>query len=160
MNKVKKIIIVGAGPGGLTSGMILAKRGFDVTIIEKDSDVGGRNKPIRLNGYTFDTGPTFLMLTFILEDMFRQAGRNVHDYLSFTKLDPMYRLQFYDKRITPTGDLNKMRGQIKTLFPGNEEGFDRFIKTERKRFNKLFPCLQKDYSSLSAFIDPIFLKAA
>ena len=156
----KKIIIVGAGPGGLTAGMILSHRGFDVEIYEKDSEVGGRNKSIKIGGFTFDTGPTFLMLHFILQDMFREAGRKAEDYLEFKRLDPLYRLQFKNQTIFPTPDRAKMKEQIKKYFPGNEAGLDQFMEYESKRLEMLFPCLQKDYSSLSAFIDPIFLKAA
>ena len=90
----KKILIVGAGPGGLTAGMILAKRGFNVTIIEKSSVVGGRNAPISLNGFTFDTGPTFLMMNFILTEMFEESGKNIKDCLDMRRLDPMYLLRF------------------------------------------------------------------
>ena len=52
----KEVIIVGAGPGGLTSGMILSRRGFKVTVYEKEDVVGGRNAPLKLDGFTFDTG--------------------------------------------------------------------------------------------------------
>jgi phytoene desaturase len=55
----KHILVVGAGPGGLTAAMILAYRGFKVTVLEKESKVGGRNAAIEKNGYKFDTGPTF-----------------------------------------------------------------------------------------------------
>jgi len=55
----KRIVIIGAGPGGLAAGMILAHRGFDVTIVEKGSKVGGRTSEIKLGEYSFDTGPTF-----------------------------------------------------------------------------------------------------
>ena len=69
----KKVLVIGAGPGGLTAAMILAKRGFDVTVFEKEPVVGGRNAPIRLDGYTFDTGPTFLMMNFTLREMFEEG---------------------------------------------------------------------------------------
>ena len=49
----KKVIIIGAGPGGLTSGMILANKGFDVKIYEKRDIVGGRNGFISAGDYTF-----------------------------------------------------------------------------------------------------------
>jgi len=156
----KHIIIVGAGPGGLTSGMILAHRGFKTTIFEKDAVVGGRNKPLTLNGYTFDTGPTFLNLSFILEEMFREAGSDLKNYLELKPLDPFYSLVFADKTVYPTTDRKRMREQIASLFPGNEDGLDRYYCNEEKRLKALFPCLQKDYSSLLAFLDPIFLKAA
>ena len=66
----KRIIIIGAGPGALTSGMLLAHRGYDVTILEKGASVGGRNAPIHAGPYTFDTGPTFLHQKFTLDEVF------------------------------------------------------------------------------------------
>ena len=65
MNDTQKhILVVGAGPGGLTAAMLLGARGFRVTLVEKDDAVGGRNASMDLNGYKFDTGPTFLMMKF------------------------------------------------------------------------------------------------
>ena len=84
----KKIVIIGAGPGGLTAGMILARHGYDVEIFEKEGEVGGRNAALRLGDYTFDTGPTFLMMNFILEEVFELAGRDVAAYLQQVRLDP------------------------------------------------------------------------
>ncbi len=156
----KKIVIVGAGPGGLTSGMILAHRGADVEIFEKADRPGGRNREIRIGDFKFDTGPTFLMMKYLLEEMFAETGRKASDYLEFVRLDPLYRLQFPQMRMFPTDNREKMKAQIADLFPGNEDGFDRFMEKEGKRFRKLIPCLQKDYSSLSAFANPVFLKAA
>lgn len=143
----KHILIVGAGPGGLTSAMILAHRGFKVTVLEQDPVVGGRNQPIKMGGFTFDTGPTFLMMSFILEDMFEETGRKASDYMKFERLDPMYNLKFPDMEITPSDNEDKMRAEIKRLFPGDEQGLKRFMDEEGKRYEKLFPCLQKDYST-------------
>ncbi len=156
----KKIIVVGAGPGGLTGGMILAHRGAEVEIFEKEDRPGGRNRDITLGDFKFDTGPTFLMMKYVLEEMFEETGRRASDYLEFVKLDPFYRLQFPDKRFYPSGNTEKMKEQIAEVFPGNEKGFEKFMKKEGKRFESLIPCLQKDYAKLRAFLDPIFLKAA
>ncbi len=158
--KKKKIVIVGAGPGGLTSGMLLAHRGAEVEIYEKETRPGGRNRAIRLGNFTFDTGPTFLMMKYILDEMFQETGRKSSDYLDFVRLDPFYRLQFPGKRFFPSGNRDKMKKQIGELFPGNEKGFEQFMETEGNRFRKLIPCLQKDYSTLGAFLNPIFIKAA
>ncbi len=130
----KKVIVIGAGPGGLTSAMILAKRGFDVTVFEKEPVVGGRNAPIRLDGYTFDTGPTFLMMNFTLKEMFEEAGRKAEDYMTVKKLEPMYRLRFPDFDIFPTSNRQHMQQQIAELFPGNEGGYERFLATEKETF--------------------------
>jgi phytoene desaturase len=156
----KHIVIVGAGPGGLAAGMILAKRGFKVSIYEKDGQVGGRNQLIELGDYKFDTGPTFLILSFILKQVFKEAGKKVEDYLEFRKLDPLYRLQFADKTLLFSEDDEKTREEVKRKYPGNENGLDEFNKNEKVRFEKIFPCLQKKYSTFFDFFTPTFLKAA
>lgn len=157
--KQKHVAIVGGGPGGLTAGMILAKRGYKVSIFEKESIVGGRNASIVMNGYSFDIGPTFLMMTFILREMFQEAGRNLDDYCKIVPLDPMYKLSFSDFEFFPTPDLEKMKKQIVEHFPGNESGLDLFHTREKIRYDKMFPCLQKDYSTFKEMFSPTLLKA-
>ncbi|MGD9200300.1 MAG: phytoene desaturase family protein [Chitinispirillia bacterium] len=155
----KRISIIGAGPGGLTAAMILGNNGYDIEIFEKECKPGGRNASIYIDGYSFDIGPTFLMMTFILEDMFRRAGRNIKDYLKIYPLDPMYRLTFGEKVIHPTGDHVKMQKQIDEVFPGNEGKVAEFIKKEKIRYDKMFPCLQKEYGSLGTMVSWILIKA-
>lgn len=155
----KKVIIVGAGPGGLTSAMILAHRGFSVTVYEKEGRVGGRNAPIHLGPYTFDTGPTFLMMKFILDEMFSEAGKDVSRYLEFQKLEPMYHLDYGDLVLDPSTDVAKTTSDVKEIFPGNEDGVAQFYDKERHRFELLFPCLQKDYVHFRTFFHPDFLRA-
>ena len=155
----KHVVIVGAGPGGLTSAMILAHRGFKVTVFEQKPEVGGRNAELKIDGYTFDTGPTFLMMNFVLDEMFKEAGRNIGDYLKFSKLEPMYRLKFNDCEVFPTDDHAKMREQIAKLFPGNEKGYDRFLVRENKRYEALFPCLQKHYSTIWTMLSMPLIRA-
>lgn len=139
--------------------MILAKRGFDVSVYEAKSVVGGRNAPIRAEGFTFDTGPTFLMMRFILAEMFLEAGRDVEKYLTFKRLDPLYRLKFEDREVAVSSDHGTMRREIGRVFPGCEPGFDRFLKEEGERYEKLYPCIQRDYSSLGTFLSLDLLKA-
>ena len=155
----KHIIVVGAGPGGLTAAMLLAARGFKVTLVEKMNRVGGRNAAIERNGYKFDTGPTFLMMKFILDEVFEESGRKSEDYLKFVKLEPMYRLQFDDMMFEPTTDHAAMLKQLNEKFPGNAEGYWHFLETEQERFRKMYPCLQKDYSSLASYLDLNLIKA-
>jgi phytoene desaturase len=102
--------------------MILAKRGFDVSVYEAKSVVGGRNAAIRADGFTFDTGPTFLMMRFILAEMFQEAGRDVEKYLTFKKLDPLYRLRFEDREVAITSNHAAMRREIGRVFPGKRDG--------------------------------------
>lgn len=155
----KKIAIVGAGPGGLTSAMILAARGFDVSVYERKDRVGGRNAGFELDGFKFDTGPTFLMLKFILDEMFTEAGKDINNYLKFTRLDPLYRLVFDDREFRPRVGAAAMKAEIARVFPGEEAGFDGFAAGEKARFEHLFPCLQRDYATLSSFFSWPLIKA-
>lgn len=155
----KKIVIIGAGPGGLAAGVLLSARGYSVDIYEKNETVGGRNAEIRLGDFSFDTGPTFLMLARIIEEIFQEAGKKIEDYLDLTYLDPLYNLVYDDKQITMTTNREQMRAEIAKHFPGNEVGYDRFWERESKRYEKIFPLLQKRYLKATDLLDTRVLKA-
>ncbi|MFG6149109.1 phytoene desaturase family protein [Halobacillus sp. B23F22_1] len=155
----KKIAIVGAGPGGLASAMILSSEGHDVHVFEKQSYVGGRNGHFKLGEYTFDIGPTFLSMPHIVEEIFSQSKRDAHDYLDLVELSPMYELQFSNKRIPMYRDENKMIEEIKNHFPGNEEGYVRFMNDTRKKMKALMPLLQTRHHRLRDYVSLRALKA-
>lgn len=155
----KKIIIIGAGPGGLTSGMLLAHRGYDVTILEKSSVVGGRNAPIHSGGYTFDTGPTFLHQKFTLDEVFAETGRKPEDYMEFIKLDPMTTLTWGDVSLETSCDQQQMMQNIEKAFPGESANYQRFMADHAKKLQAIFPCLLTPYHKLSNFLSGNLLKA-
>jgi phytoene desaturase len=158
-NSGRHVVVVGAGPGGLTSAMLLASRGFKVTVLEKKPVVGGRNAAIEAQGFKFDTGPTFLMMKFILDEIFQEAGRKSEDYLKFTRLDPMYRLIFDDRTINMMDGREKMAAEIGRVFPGEEKSLDNYYREEDIRFNRTLPCLQKDYSTLASMFNKDLIRA-
>jgi len=159
MSKPKHIIIVGAGPGGLCAGMLLSQRGFNVSIFDKNQEVGGRNRAIRMNGFVFDTGPTFLLMKGVLDEMFELCGRRSEDYVEFVSLDPMYNLVYDDRQLLVHSDPERMRTELERVFAEGSEGYDRFIKNERKRFLRLYPCITRDYSSLASFLSLDLIRA-
>ncbi len=91
-----RIVIVGAGLGGLAAACHLAGRGHDVTVVEREGLPGGRAGRLVLDGYTFDTGPTVLTMPDILEATFAAAGTRLEDHLTLVPLDPVYRACFAD----------------------------------------------------------------
>ena len=155
----KKVAIIGAGPGGLAAGMLLGSKGYDVTIYEKQSYVGGRTSDIRLGEYRFDMGPTFLNMLYIAEEMFELTGRNINDYVDLIDLNPMYDLVFHDKRIKMTRNIQDMIEQIRVNFPGNEEGYENYIKETQKKLDVLGPVLQTPMNRFTDMLQPKVLKA-
>jgi len=156
----KRVIVVGTGPGGGTAAMVLAKHGFEVEIFEKQPYVGGRTSAVHLGDYTFDLGPTFLMMVDVLENAFRAAGRDVHEYLDIRRIEPMYHLRFGDGRsFYPTTDPMGMKAEIERLFPGQSGRFDRYMTYEQRKYDRVLPCLQVPYDELTAYASKRFLRA-
>lgn len=155
----KSVAIVGAGPGGLAAAMLMAQRGFRVQVFEKQDVIGGRNAEVRLGDYHFDLGPTFLMMKFLLDELFAEGGRESSSYMQFKQLDPMYALNFPGKTMHVLPQPEAMKAEIEKHFPGESANFDRFLERESLRFKKLYPCLQKPYGTLSSMISPTLLAA-
>jgi len=88
----KSVVVVGAGLGGLCTAMRLASRGFDVTVIEKNNQAGGRLNQIKKEGFTFDTGPSFFSMSYEFEEFARDC--NIELPFDFVELDPLYTVNF------------------------------------------------------------------
>ena len=159
MTKKKKVIIIGAGPGGLSAGMILAHEGFDVQIYEKQNKVGGRNGHIQMGDYKFDIGPTFLMMLNVLEEVFEASGRKAEDYLTITELDPLYKLVFKEKTLYPSRNKEKMAEDIEKNFPGEGKNYRKYLERESIKYERLIPCLQVPYGSLTDYLSPRFMRS-
>jgi phytoene desaturase len=157
--KQKHILVVGAGPGGLTAGMLLAHRGFRVTIVEKNDRVGGRNAELNLDGFSFDLGPTFLHQKFCLDEIFAETGSRSEDHLDFVDLNPMTRLSWGDTSLHTYSDTERMSSEIERVFPGSSNGFQRYMKDHAVKFRSIYPCLQQPYHSLASYMRPTLLKA-
>ena len=91
-----KVIVVGAGLGGLSAALRLAGAGREVTIIERESVPGGRNGLIVDQGYRFDTGPTVLTMPSLIEEALASVGEKLSDWLELVPLRPLYRAFYHD----------------------------------------------------------------
>ncbi len=90
----KKVIIIGSGIGGLGSANLLAKLGYEVTVLEKNDYLGGRAGLIEEAGYKFDKGPSWYLMPDVWEHYFGLLGKKVEDYLQLKRLEPSYRIFF------------------------------------------------------------------
>ena len=95
----KKVIIIGAGLGGLSAAISLRQAGYDVEIFEKNSQIGGKLNVLKERGYTFDLGPSILTLPHIFERLFERSGKKMADYVPLRTLRPHWR-NFFEDGIT------------------------------------------------------------
>ena len=83
----KKVVVIGAGFAGLSAASHLAQKGYAVTLLEKNSMVGGRCRKFEVDGYTFDMGPSWYWMPEIFENHFAAFGKKVEDYYNNKNLN-------------------------------------------------------------------------
>jgi len=143
-----RVLIIGAGPGGLATALLLAKAGKAVTIFEKAAQVGGRTSAIEGQGFRFDLGPTFFLYPQILDEIFAEVGRDLRHEVPMKRLDPQYRLVFgAGGELLCTSDLERMVAEVAKLAPADAPQFRRFMSDNRVKLQKFAPCLQTPFSS-------------
>jgi phytoene desaturase len=91
---VKKVVIIGAGIGGLGAAGLFARKGYDVTLVEKNATLGGRANIFDADGFRFDMGPSWYLAPDIFEHFFHLMGERIEDHLDLVKLSPSYRIFF------------------------------------------------------------------
>lgn len=92
----QRIIIVGAGIGGLSAAIRLAVQGHAVHMLERQPQIGGKLNQMAMHGFTFDTGPSLITMPFVLEELFQSAQRRLEDYVTLMPLDTAGRYFFRD----------------------------------------------------------------
>src|SRR4051812_20066035 len=142
----KQVIIIGAGPGGLASAILLAAAGVRVKIIERLPLIGGRTSRIESDGFKFDLGPTFFLYPRVLEEIFTAAGTSLRDEIEMVRLDPQYRIQFGAGGKLDCGpDIPTMERQIAALAPEDAPGFASFLRENRTKLHLMEPCLESAF---------------
>lgn len=155
----KKVVVIGAGPGGLAVSMLLAKAGCQVTLLERRDRPGGRTSGLGYDQYTFDLGPTFFLYPRILQEIFQVCGYNLFKEVPMKRLDPQYRIQFENgPKIDATADPVLMRQQISAINPADADGFDRFLKENRHKLQAFQPILEQPFNSWKDVFRPHLLK--
>jgi phytoene desaturase len=91
-----RVVVIGAGLGGLSAAAHLVGAGHDVTVVERGPIPGGRAGLISDTGFRLDNGPTVLTMPNLLGDAFAAAGRDMADYVTIDPVDPMYRAVYAD----------------------------------------------------------------
>ena len=139
----KQAIIIGAGPGGLASAILLAAAGLNVKIVERLPIIGGRTSSIEADGYKFDLGPTFFLYPRVLEEIFRAAGTSLRDEVEMVRLDPQYRIQFgAGGTLMPLRTRSDGTARSPARLAADAPGFRRFLDENRAKLALMEPCLE------------------
>ena len=144
----RRVVVVGAGLGGLAAAIRLAAGGADVTVLERDERPGGRAGRFERDGFAFDTGPSVLTMPSLLAELFAVAGEDLEDHLTLERLDPAYRAVFHD------GSMLHIRGSREAMI---DEVRDVCGTAEADRFAAFADHLRRLYEAeYDTFIDANF----
>lgn len=152
----KSAVIIGGGVGGLCTAARLLKNGYSVKVLEKEDKVGGRAHRISNKGYTFDTGPTLLMMTDVLYDTFEYCGKNFDDYIELIQLEPNYQVAFSDKsRILVSSNLPRFHKELAKFDPKAPSQFYRYFSdvSEIYRISRS-NFIDRNFDHIFDFINP------
>lgn len=129
-------IVAGGGLGGIAAAIRLRAMGWPVTLMEAGSQLGGRARVFRQDGFAFDAGPTVLTAPYLIDELFQAAGRDRRDYLDMVPVDPFYRVMFPEGgHFDYVGDEDRLLAQIAEISPADVDGYRRLAAHCRRIFD-------------------------
>jgi diapolycopene oxygenase len=137
MTGAKSVVIIGAGLGGMTAAIMLAKAGLRVTIIEKNHRLGGKLNLLEEQGFKFDLGPSIFTLPQIFRPLFESDERTFEDYVRLCRVDPQWRNFFEDGTVIDLWEHSEdMRAELARLRDGVAafEDYQRFVTYSRAQY--------------------------
>ena len=125
----KQIIVIGAGFAGLASACVLAKEGYAVTILEKNSQAGGRARVWEKDGFKFDMGPSWYWMPDVFENFFALFDKKPSDFYNLKRLDPGYRVYYgKDDALDVPADMTELEVLFESVEPGSSKGLRTFLE--------------------------------
>jgi phytoene desaturase len=135
----KEAIVIGSGFGGIAAALRLKAKGYNVTLIEKNADLGGRARTFYKNGYTYDAGPTVITAPYLLEELFTLFQKDIKNYMKIVPLKTWYQFIFSDfSKFNYSDNHNNNLSEIKKFSEKDIIGYENLLKFSEKIFNKGF----------------------
>ena len=136
MGQIKKITIIGSGFSALAASCYLAQSGHDVTVFEKNPTVGGRARQLKIDGFTFDMGPSWYWMPDVFERFFADFGKKTSDYYELIKLSPAYRVYYgIDDFITIADNLEDILKSFEAIEKGSGALLKKFMTKAKSNYD-------------------------
>jgi phytoene desaturase len=132
--KSNKALVIGAGFAGLSAASFLAKKGWDVTIVEKNEMAGGRARKFEAEGFTFDMGPSWYWMPDVFEKYFGSFGKKVSDFYELQRLDPSYRVYFEKATWDLPANYEDLKNLFESIEPGAGNALDLFLAEAKYKY--------------------------
>jgi phytoene desaturase len=150
-----KTVVIGCGFGGMSTAALLAKKGYDVTIIEKNDQPGGRAIVWEEKGFVYDMGPSWYLMPDVFERFFAEFGRKVTDYYKLKRLDPNYRVFFQGRdKVDISADLEKNKRLFDTMEEGGGKKLEEYLRSASYQYDiAMGQFIYRDYRSMFDFLN-------
>ena len=152
----KKVVVIGAGIGGLGAAGLFAKKGYDVTVLEKNANLGGRANIFEAHGFRFDMGPSWYLAPDIFEHFFDLMGERVEDHLDLVRLDPSYRIFFRKDRekLDIHSDIERDAAAFEAIETGAGEKLRAYLRQSEYQYNVATQhFMYKNYDTIFDFLN-------
>jgi phytoene desaturase len=153
---VTSVLVIGAGVGGIAVAARMARRGYDVTVLEKNGAPGGRCNKIVQDGHRFDVGPSLFLLPQVYAQTYAALGERMEDHLDLKRIDPTYHIHFEDETVLQlSANINWMQTQLEAIEPGSFGGFLRYMAEGHRHLDiALDRFLTKNFYTLFDQVNP------
>ncbi|WP_435333618.1 phytoene desaturase family protein [Haloarchaeobius sp. TZWWS8] len=151
----QSVLVVGSGFGGLSTACYLADAGAEVTVIEKNEQLGGRASVLERDGFRFDMGPSWYLMPDVFERFFGHFDRTPTDYYGLEKLDPHYRIFFKDgDQVDVTGDLERTKQVFESYEEGAGDALEDYLEKSKLNYEVgMEHFVYEDRASVRDFVD-------
>ncbi|MCS6777596.1 MAG: phytoene desaturase family protein [Chthonomonadaceae bacterium] len=155
-----RAVVIGAGLGGLSAAIYLARAGWKVTVYERNSRSGGRMDLLAQDGFRIDMGPSMLMMPEVLERIFRDCGRAMRDYLAIQRVNPAYAVQWPDgSRLDMGRTREEMVQAVRAFAPEDADRFEAFLEAMRRQYeNARYHFIERRFNAPGDLLDLRTLK--
>ncbi|WAC40516.1 phytoene desaturase family protein [Pedobacter sp. SL55] len=163
MHKVPpRIVVIGAGFAGLSAAITLADKGYSVTVVEKNKEIGGRARVFEKDGFTFDMGPSWYWMPEVMEKFFNQFAKSTTDYFELKRLDPSYQVIYgKDDVLAVPASYQALKNAFEEIEEGSSVQLDQFLAEAEYKYNVgINEFVHKPGLSISEFMDVKVIKAA